>query len=187
MSDDDFVVGVDLDGVCADFYGRMREVTAIWKGVDVTELPEEVSYGLPEWKVADSAEYRRIHRYAVTEHKLFETVAPIKGAIQSLRRLSTEGVRIRIITHRLFIAYFHQVAVAQTVAWLDHHAIPYSDLCFMEDKGLVNADVYIEDTPRNLDKLEQAYPERTVITFTNSTNARGTLVSAPTTGTQPRP
>ena len=24
------IVGVDLDGVCADFYGRMREIAAEW-------------------------------------------------------------------------------------------------------------------------------------------------------------
>jgi hypothetical protein len=24
------IIGVDLDGVCSDFYGRMREVVAEW-------------------------------------------------------------------------------------------------------------------------------------------------------------
>ncbi|HHE31099.1 MAG TPA: 5'-nucleotidase, partial [Chlorobaculum parvum] len=24
------VIGVDLDGVCADFYGRMRQIAAEW-------------------------------------------------------------------------------------------------------------------------------------------------------------
>src|SRR4051812_45225760 len=138
----EYVLGVDLDGVCADFYGRMREITAEWKGVPVEALSREVTYGLPEWDLYPE-EYERIHRFAVTQRGLFESVEPIEGAAQALRRLGTEGVRIRIITHRLFIRYFHEVAVAQTVSWLDAHGIPYWDLCFMRDKQLVNADIYV--------------------------------------------
>jgi hypothetical protein len=44
-----FVFGVDLDGVCADFYRGLRPIAAEWLGVDVTTLPERVSWGLPEW------------------------------------------------------------------------------------------------------------------------------------------
>ena len=35
-SDDGIVVlGIDLDGVCADFYARMREIAAEWFEVDI--------------------------------------------------------------------------------------------------------------------------------------------------------
>jgi 5'(3')-deoxyribonucleotidase len=77
-------------------------------------------------------------------------------------------VRIRIITHRLFIKYFHQIAVRQTVEWLDTHDIPYWDLCFMKEKAAVGADLYLEDTPSNVEKL-RAEGHR-VIVFSNSTN-----------------
>lgn len=167
--DQPFVLGVDLDGVCADFYGYMREIVAEWHGVVAASLPEKFEYGLAAWGVdAAASEYQRIHRFAVTERGLFKEMKPIKGARQALQRLSNEGVHIRIITHRLFIPYFHQVAVSQTVSWLDHYAFPYRDLCFMEDKVLVDADVYIEDTPKNLKRLEDL--NKTVITFTNPTN-----------------
>jgi len=164
---DEFVFGVDLDGVCADFYAKMREVWAEWRGVPVDTLPAEVSYGFPEYDAAPG-EYDRVHRFAVTQRGLFSDVPIIPGAAQSIRRLGTEGVRIRIITHRLFIRYFHEVAVTQTVRWLDQHAVPYWDLCFMRDKALVDADIYIEDTPKNITSLETS--NRTVIAFTNSTN-----------------
>ncbi len=164
-----FVLGVDLDGVCADFYGRMREIVAEWKGVDRSDLSDDFKYGLEAWGVdREAKEYPRIHRFAVTQRDLFKTMAPIGGSSQALQRLSTEGVHIRIITHRLFIPFFHRVAVAQTVEWLDYYGIPYSDLCFMEDKGLVDADVYIEDTEKNIRALEEC--RRTVITYTNPTN-----------------
>lgn len=168
-----FVLGLDLDGVCADFYAKMREVTAEWLGVDVNTLAHDVKFGLPEWGVRQAAEhdpgeYDRIHRFAVTQRGLFEKMDPIPGAPQSIRRLGTEGVRIRIITHRLFIRWFHEVAVSQTVRWLDHHAIPYWDLCLMRDKESVDADVYVEDSPRNIERLRRS--EKDVIIFSNSTN-----------------
>jgi 5'(3')-deoxyribonucleotidase len=89
----------------------------------------------------------------------------MSGAPAALRRLSSEG--IRIITHRLYIKYFHHVAVQQTIKWLDHHDIPYWDLCFMRDKAAVGADLYIEDSPENIRKL-QADGHMTIV-FSNST------------------
>ena len=167
MAELSFILGVDLDGVVADFYGYMRIVTAEWRGVDVNDLTTDVTYGLPEWDLLPD-EYPRLHRFAVTQRRLFTEMAPMAGAPQALRRLSAERVRIRIITHRLFIPYFHQVAVQQTVQWLDKHAVPYWDLCFMKEKGDVGADLYIEDSPENISKLQDA--GGAVIVFTNSTN-----------------
>lgn len=135
MPDAKFVLGVDLDGVVADFYAGLRQVAAEWLEVPLEQLPTNVSYGLPEWKL-DSAPggYDALHRFAVTQRKLFLRLNPIAGAAMSLRILSEHDIRIRVITHRLFIKYFHQTAVRQTVEWLDKFDIPYWDLCFMKDK-----------------------------------------------------
>ena len=165
---DEYVFGVDLDGVCADFYGKMREIVAFWRGVPVEELSPEPVYGLGNWGVPDRQEYDRIHRYAVSERDLFRDLEPLPGCVQSLRRLSTEGVRIRIITHRLFIYHFHKAAVIQTAQWLDKHAIPYWDLCFMRKKGHINAHIYVDDAEANIRELEET--GKPVIAFTNSTN-----------------
>ncbi|HEV7281590.1 MAG TPA: hypothetical protein VGN57_15420 [Pirellulaceae bacterium] len=164
------VLGVDLDGVCADFYGRMREIAAEWLERPLDELTSDVSYGLPEWGIdpRDVEEYRSLHRFAVTERDLFKTLPMIPGARRVLRKLSGEGYRIRIITHRLFIEFFHELAVSQTIHWLDYHGIPYWDLCFMKAKDQVGADIYIEDTPSNVRDLraQGLY----AICFANSTN-----------------
>jgi len=161
------VLGIDLDGVCADFYGRMREIAAEWFERPIDELTPSVSYGLPEWGVSPD-EYESLHRFAVTERDLFKTVPMIPGARRVLRALSGEGYRIRIITHRLFIRYFHELAVSQTIHWLDHHGIPYWDLCFMKAKDQVGADIYIEDSPHNIAQLREA--NLYTICFANSTN-----------------
>ena len=162
------VLGVDLDGVCADFYARMREIAAEWLEVDLSSLTKDVSYGLTEWGIRDEDHYRQLHRFAVTQRDLFETCAPIKGAATTLRRLSDEGYRIRIITHRLFINFFHEASVRQTIRWLDKHGVPYRDLCFMGEKDQVGADVYIDDSPDNLTALRAA--GHYAICFANSAN-----------------
>lgn len=162
------VIGVDLDGVCADFYGRMREVAAEWFEKDIKELPENPSYGLQEWGVTGLESYQSLHRFAVTQRDLFKTMLMTPGTRKYLRKLSDEGCRIRIITHRLFIHHFHATAVQQTVEWLDHNGIPYWDLCFMKDKDEVGADIYVEDAPQNIAALRSG--GHYTICFANSTN-----------------
>ncbi|NTU68581.1 MAG: 5'-nucleotidase [Chlorobiaceae bacterium] len=164
----DIVIGVDLDGVCADFYGRMRVVAAEWFERPIEELSTEVSYGLSEWGIADRSHYDSLHRFAVTQRALFSSMEMIPGARKYLRLLSDEGYRIRIITHRLFIHYFHATAVEQTVNWLDSHGIPFWDLCFMKEKSQVGADIYVEDTPDNILSLRSK--GLYTICFGNSTN-----------------
>ena len=74
------ILGVDLDGVCSDFYARMREIAAEWFERPLEELPTDVSYGLREWGVADGDQYQSLHRFAVTQRNLFRTSPMIPGA-----------------------------------------------------------------------------------------------------------
>jgi 5'(3')-deoxyribonucleotidase len=171
-NEDRIVLGVDLDGVCADFYARMREVAAEWFERPIDDLTTSPTYGLREWGV-EANKYDNLHRFAVTSRELFASVPMIPGARKVLRRLSDEDYHIRIITHRLFIHFSHAVAVQQTIEWLDQHAIPYRDLCFMKDKDQVGADIYIEDAPHNVERLRKKYY---TICFANSTN---TMISEP--------
>jgi 5'(3')-deoxyribonucleotidase len=176
MSDNPrFVLGVDLDGVCADFIRGLRPIAAAWLGVDVATLTDTPSHGFPEWDLCriggpDPEEaYGHLHRYAVTQKDLFQNLPIVPGSDVTLRRLShVHRVRVRIITHRLFIQHFHETAIQQTVKWLDLHDIPYYDLCFMGDKGAVGANLYLEDTPRNIIALKDAGKD--VVIFSNSTN-----------------
>ena len=66
-----FVLGVDLDGVCADFIGAFRSIAAEWLGVQVNELPAKVTYGFPEWKLDRAGKYEDLHRFAVIQRDLF--------------------------------------------------------------------------------------------------------------------
>jgi 5'(3')-deoxyribonucleotidase len=168
MDDSSFIFGVDLDGVVGDFYGEMRKIAAEWLNKPIDSLTPEVSYGLKEWGVDDFGGYDRLHRFAVTQRNIFGNMEPIQHAPAILRKLSSKGIRIRIITHRIFLKYSHATTIKQTIDWLDNYDIPYWDICFMNDKGAVGAHVYIDDTPDNIISLRKQ--ECKTIVFSNSTN-----------------
>jgi beta-phosphoglucomutase-like phosphatase (HAD superfamily) len=166
MDAEEFVFGVDLDGVVADFIQGFKPIVAEWLGVPIASLTDEVSYGFREWNLGTS--YDDVHRFALKERDLFANLPLIEGSASALRRLSSTGIRIRIITHRLYIPWFHRQAVVQTLEWLEKHGVPYWDLCFMASKSSVDANVYVEDSPANIQALRSAGKE--VMVFRNSTN-----------------
>jgi len=168
MDDSSFIFGVDLDGVVGDFYKSVRKIAAEWLNKPVEALTSEVSYGFSEWGLNDFGGYDRLHRFAVEQRNIFEEMEPIENAPAILRKLSNQGIRIRIITHRLFLKYSHATSITQTVNWLDKYDIPYWDICFMKDKGAVGAHVYIDDAPENVTSLRNLGCK--TIVFTNSTN-----------------
>jgi len=172
MNDSTFILGVDLDGVVGDFYGAIRKIAAEWLDRPLESLTTEVTYGLEEWGIIEFGGYDRLHRFAVTQRNIFRDMEPLKDAPATLRKLSHLGIRIRIITHRLFLKYSHRTSITQTVEWLDKYDIPYWDLCFMNDKGAVGAHVYIDDSPDNINGLRKQGCK--TIVFSNSTN-RGLL------------
>ena len=164
-----FVLGVDLDGVCVDFYAELRQVAAEWLEVKPETLTRDVTFDMPEWHLEPMGGYDHLHRFAVIQRQLFAKAPPIPGAAAALRRLSVDdALRIRIITDRLHIRHFHKVAITQTIEWLDYHGIPYWDLCLLGDKAAVGADLYIDDTPQNVEALRRRGLD--TIVFTNSTN-----------------
>ena len=168
MDESTFILGVDLDGVVGDFYGIIRRIAAEWLNKPLESLTTEVTYGLGEWDIGEFGGYDRLHRFAVTQRHIFRDMEPIKHAPAILRKLSNQGIRIRIITHRLFLKYSHRTSVTQTVEWLDKYDIPYWDICFMNDKGAVGAHVYIDDSPDNINSLRKMGCK--TIVYTNSTN-----------------
>lgn len=148
----DFVFGVDLDGVCGDHTAAFRQVVAAERGIDPDSLPEQRSWDFDEWGITP-AEFEELHRTAILDHRMFRSMPVLPGCAEALWRLSDAGAWIRLITHRLYTNWGHAVAVADTVAWLDEHEIPYRDLCFLGQKPQVEADSYLDDAPHNVEAL----------------------------------
>ena len=163
----DFVLGVDLDGVCGDHAEAFRRVVAAERGIDPLALPEQTTWDFTEWDM-DREEFERLHRVAILDHHMFATMPVISGAAETLWRLSDAGVWIRLITHRLYANWGHAVAVADTVEWLDRQGIPYRDLCFLGEKPQVEADAYIDDAPHNVTALRATGAE--VLVFSQPYN-----------------
>lgn len=158
----DFVLGVDLDGVCADYTLGFREVAAIEWNVPEESLTTEVSWDFAEWGL-DREGFLQLHRASVQDHRMFRDMPAIPGASDSLWRLSDAGIWIRIVTHRLVTNWGHQIIVGDTVEWLDLRSIPYRDICFLGRKPEVQADAYVEDAPHNVVALRER--GNTVIVF----------------------
>ncbi|MFP4235409.1 MAG: 5' nucleotidase, NT5C type [Nitriliruptoraceae bacterium] len=157
------VLGVDLDGVCADYEGAFRTSVARQLGLDPAQLrPQTVMDAYSQWGLT-LEEFEEAHRRAVVEDRMFRSMAPMAGVSEALWELSDEGVWIRIITHRLIFNWAHEISAADTAAWLDAHQIPYRDLCFIGDKPNVGADVYVDDSPTNIVSLRAT--GRTAIVF----------------------
>jgi len=158
----DFILGVDLDGVCGDYTGALRDVAIERTGADPATLPLERSWDFTEWGLTEE-QFAELHQAAVVEHRIFRSMPVIEGAAETLWRLSDAGIWIRIITHRLYLNWGHATAVADTVDWLDEVGIPYRDLCFLGAKPQVEADCYVEDAPHNVAALRESGAE--VIVF----------------------
>lgn len=152
---DAFVLGVDLDGVCAEHTLAFRSIVAERLGVAAESLPLERGWDFEEWGFGPG-DFEAHHRAAVVDHRMFRHLEPIEGVADALWRLSDAGVWIRVITHRLYVNWGHQAAATDTVEWLDEARIPYRDLCFLGAKPQVEADLYIDDSPGNIDALRAA-------------------------------
>ena len=161
-ADAQFILGVDLDGVVGDHTRRFREILADLRGIDPETLPLERSWDFHEWGLGPD-EYAEYHRVAVMRYDMFRTMPVMDGAVDALWRLSDAGVWIRIITHRLYVHWGHEKAIADTAAWLDEARVPYRDLCFLGAKPQVEADAYIDDAAHNVRQLRDA--GNTVIVF----------------------
>jgi 5'-nucleotidase len=156
ISDQPIVLGVDLDGVCGDYEDALRASYASRKGVDPSDLPAQTTLdAFSEWGMTFE-EFEEAHRYAVAEDRIFRTMAPLPGVSEALWRLSDAGVWIRVITARLLFNGIHEASAADTAYWLDANDIPYRDLCFINTKPDVGADLYVDDSPGNVIALREA-------------------------------
>jgi len=164
-----FVLGVDIDGVLADYDGAMRDHTSKFLGVPRDSIPTSDKWSLVQsgWPFESEQHFLDIHRRAVIEKRMFLTMDPINGATAALKYLSDIDVHIRIITFRLVVKGAHQTAVADTAAFLDMNNIPYRDLCFLKDKAALagETDLLIDDAPHNIEAVRAASGAEAAMVF----------------------
>ncbi len=153
-----FVIGVDLDGVVADYVDGLRQYVAEVKSIDPSSIPDPIDYAFwhdPLWPIADHAEFHQLHGDAVGGG-LFSRLNVIEDARNALWELSDMGVYIRIVTHRLQTKGQYGWIQQQTSMWLDKNDIPMRGIAYERWKTDVAADIYIDDSPGNVEELRAA-------------------------------
>lgn len=155
-------LGIDLDGVVADFntgwmerYNREfgaalhdSQVTS-WDGmVRLTHFPSMDEFWA--WAQQGGA-------------SIFRDLPPFPGAVETMRELATEH-RIVIISSKF------DWAIPDTLAWMSEHRLPAREIHFVWDKTTVSCDVYLEDAPHNLEDLVAAHPDALVCRMVRAWN-----------------
>lgn len=156
MSMKKIVLGIDLDGVCANYYDALRRYVAEAYGVPESEIeeiyPEPKTYDMIEWP-GFKHNFVKYHSEAVTEG-IYSNMEPIPGASYTLWKLNEEGYHVRVITSRFVKHGQNAQVVSDTAFWLDQNDIPYRDIMFVKDKPDVYADIYVDDSPENIRNLQ---------------------------------
>lgn len=145
-------LGIDLDGVVADFDGgwsaryteefqtvlRVEEV--VWDQLHrLTHFPDMDAFW--DW---------------VNQRRVFRHLPTIPGAVEALTRLAGEGHEIVIISAK------SDWAIPDTLSWIAEHRLPTREIHFRRDKYAVECDAYLDDSPINLVELVTHRPQALV-------------------------
>jgi 5'(3')-deoxyribonucleotidase len=147
-------VGVDMDGVLADFntgwmrryndeFGTALEAAQVirWDGLeDLTHFGSMAEFW--DWARGEG-------------RSTFRDAPALPGAIEAVTRIARR--------HRLVIVSSKFAwAIPDSLAWLADHGVPAREVHFLWDKSLARCDVYLDDAPHILRALVARRPEATV-------------------------
>ena len=150
----EFTLGLDLDGVCADYSHIMRQVVARLRGTGPGLLTKEHDWHFTEWGL-DDKEFHTAHDIVVDEG-WFAYAPVLPGAKDALHNLSSLGVKIRVVTSRAVYPRHLEGVLQSTSDWFAHNYIPYDEICLVEKKTDVLCDIYIDDSPKQIRRLQEA-------------------------------
>jgi 5'(3')-deoxyribonucleotidase len=147
-------LGIDMDGVVADFNAGWME--RYNRDFGTTLHPDHVVgwdelHGLTGFDTME-----RFWEWARGDGRsVFRDLPPIPGALETLADLATRH-RIVIVTARF------DWAIRDTLAWLAEHGVVAREVHFQAAKYLVPCDVYLDDSPYQIEALARERPDRTI-------------------------
>ena len=152
-------LGIDLDGVVANF---TKGWMTLYNRDFGTDLRAEDSQ---DWgDLVGLTHFRNMGEFwrwssDLDGHSVFWYLEAFPGAIESLQGLADDGHDIVIITTK------PRFAIDDTHDWIERQGIPTDEVHIIEDKWLVDCDVYLDDGPHVLPGLVKNRPGRTVCRF----------------------
>jgi 5'(3')-deoxyribonucleotidase len=158
-------LGIDLDGVVADFnsgwilqynhqYGTELPLDAVqaWDAIpNLTHFEDMSAF----WNWAQDHD----------GHTVFRNLETYPGALQALNSLDHDGHDIVILTTK------PEWAISDTLIWLGENKVKTREVHILEDKGRVDCDVYLDDAPHILRGLVAKRPHRMVCRFIRPWNS----------------
>ena len=152
-------IGVDLDGVVADFtdgwtsqyrkdFGKKiseKDITEWGLAKPLTHFEEEIDF----WNWAKD----------IDGSSIFRNLKTYNNAIEVLVDLSLKGHEIVIISSKPWWS------IHDTLMWLGENKVPSKEIHFTEDKWKVSCDVYIDDAPHQLESFVKNVPDKLILRF----------------------
>ena len=157
-------IGVDLDGVVADFtrgwtsqykkdFGKEileKDITEWGLSKPLTHFEEEIDF----WNWAKD----------FNGFSIFRNLRTYDNAVEVLVELSMEGHEIVILSSKPWWS------IHDTLIWLGENKVPSKEIHFIEDKWNINCDVYIDDAPHQLENFVKHVPEKLILRFVRPYN-----------------
>ncbi|MEN8114554.1 MAG: hypothetical protein ABFS21_09210 [Actinomycetota bacterium] len=156
-------LGIDLDGVVADF--ATGWVSRYNDEFDSNVSSEQINHWDAMGDLTHFESMGAFWRWAARgDHgSVFRHLDTYPGALETLKRLKRNH-EIVIITAK------PDWAVHDTFAWMADHKIPTREIHITEAKWRVPCDVYLDDSPRQIDELHRNRPEAVVCRFVRPWN-----------------
>lgn len=165
MTDRALRLGIDLDGVVADFNAGWMELHNAEFGGALT--PDLVTSwdGLHRLGGFDDMDaFWAWARGNEVRPSIFRHLSLLPHALDTLRALAAEGHRIVIVSTK------PDWAVHETLHWLADNAIPTREVHLTFTKHEVDCDVYLDDAPTVLPELVEHHPDALVCRFVRPWN-----------------
>lgn len=157
-------LGIDLDGVVADFNGGWIRLYNEEFG---TDIPRDAvkSWGAPP-QLTHFNHMGEFWRWAsnIEGHSLFWHLDPFPDAIPTLNALDAAGHEIVILTSK------PHWAVSDTHEWIAAHELPTDEVHILDDKWKVDCDVYLDDAPHQVRAIPKHRPDRVVCRMVQAWN-----------------
>jgi len=157
-------IGVDLDGVVADFtqgwtsqykidFGneiKEEDITEWGLSKPLTHFEEEVDF----WNWAKD----------FNGSSIFRNLNTYENAVKVLFEISMDGHEVVIISSKPWWS------IHDTLIWLGENKIPSKEIHFLEDKWKIDCDVYIDDAPHQLENFVKNVPDKLILRFVRPYN-----------------